>query len=75
MEIRTILSEPPSLVWILGDFETLFLYFLVLNMISSLVLSPTAMAVFSNGALVQPQPGFTFRIFRVSSPVEYNQKT
>ena len=43
-------------------------------MISSLVLSPTASAFLSSGAWVQPQPGLTCRIFKVSVPVEYSQK-
>ncbi|MFC1475130.1 hypothetical protein ACFLQG_00645 [Candidatus Zixiibacteriota bacterium] len=68
--ICTLLSGGPSLVWIRGLLVIVFVYFLVLKIISSLVLSPTAISLFSRGALVQPQPGITFNIFRLSSPDE-----
>ena len=60
---------------IFGAFVTRFLYDLVEKIISSSVLSPTAIASFDKGALVQPQPGVTLVILRVSSPVEWSQKT
>ena len=40
------------------------------KMISNFELSPTATTVFSNGALVHPQPGTTFRILSSSSSLD-----
>lgn len=44
-------------------------------MISSVVLSPTARASFSRGAWVQPQPGLTFTMRRLSVPAACSQNT
>jgi hypothetical protein len=44
------------------------------KIISSVVLSPAASSVFSNGAFVHLQPGLTFRILRVSPPMFLIQK-
>ena len=62
-----------SLVWIFGLFSTLFLKLLVLNMISTTVLSPEGSLFFFSGALVQLQPGIIRSILRVSSPVDSSQ--